>query len=57
MRKSTFIINVDVTHQSLSGMVSATPCINVKVQVSLTYDPCVGEVPVREDTCPGPSAL
>ena len=57
MRKSTFIINVDVTHQSLSGMVSAMPCINVKVQVILTYDPCVGEVPVREDTCPGPSAL
>ena len=21
------------------------------------YDPYVGEVPVREDTCPGPSAL
>ena len=28
-----------------------------KVKVSAIYDPYVGEMPVREDTCPGPSAL
>ena len=29
----------------------------VKVKVGPKYDPYVGEVPVREGTCPGPSAL
>ena len=28
-----------------------------KVKVSPIYDPYVGEVPAREDTCPGPTAL
>ena len=29
----------------------------VKVKASPIYDPYVEEVPIREDTCPGPSAL
>ena len=28
-----------------------------QVKVSSIYDPYIGEVPVREDTCPEPSAL
>ena len=28
-----------------------------KVKLGPIYDPYVREVPVREDTCPGPSAL
>ena len=29
----------------------------IKVKVGPIYDPYEGGVPVREDTCPGPSAL
>ena len=31
--------------------------VKIKVKVGPIYDPCVREVPVREDTCPGPSTL
>ena len=31
--------------------------LSLKVKVSPIYDPYVEEVPIREDTCPGPSAL
>ena len=31
--------------------------LKLKVKVSPIYDPYVREVPVREDTCPGLSAL
>ena len=29
----------------------------MRIKVSPIYHPYVGEVPVREETCPGPSAL
>ena len=31
--------------------------MSLKVKVSTIYDQYVGEVPVRDDTCPGPLAL
>ena len=34
-----------------------TSCLHFKVKVNPIYDAYVGEVPVREDTFPGSSAL